>query len=176
MDDKVMSALEVLKERVARSEATTADLKRAANALAMAEGLPPIYTEIVDPSRASFGLRADEFANQATPGAAARAFLKLRSQAASLDEIHDALIRGGFAFGEGVGDTKAALRIALGKDANVHRLPNGAYGLLEWYPAKKRERQSADEAEAGNGDDAKKAKKDDVKKKPVTADESVKGG
>ena len=29
---------------------------------------------------------------------------------------------------------KGGLRVALGKDALVRRLPNGSYGLWVWYP------------------------------------------
>jgi len=30
---------------------------------------------------------------------------------------------------------KGGLRIALAKDNQIYRLPNGAYGLAAWYPA-----------------------------------------
>jgi len=159
-DEKVQSALEVLMDRVVRSEAATADLKRAVNALASSEGMQPIYQEVSEPSRVGVSVRPDEFANQTTPSSAARAFLKLRGHAATVDDIYDAITRGGFGCSKDVKDTKAAIRIALGKDPSMKRLPNGSYGLLEWYPALKREREAEEEQAE---EEARKAKREERK-------------
>jgi len=73
----------------------------------------------------------------------ARAFLEWRGQskgAATVDAIYDALHRGGYSFGNvSASDAKNNLRIAMGKDREVRRLPNGHYGLWDWYPQVRRE-------------------------------------
>lgn len=83
------------------------------------------------------------------------------SGAAKLDEIFAALKEGGYHFGDSDGDAKAGLKIALGKDGKVRALPNGAYGLWEWYPDAKRpkargDKETGDKGEKGgaDGDDA----------------------
>lgn len=82
-------------------------------------------------------LRPDQFTKHTAPSTAARAFLELRGErlgAATIDEIHEALKRGGYLFdARDDNAAKAALRIALGKDVQVLRLPNGAYGIAAWY-------------------------------------------
>jgi hypothetical protein len=56
---------------------------------------------------------------------------KLANTMAGLDAV-ETLQKGGFTFSSIKNDPKGGLRIALGKDTMVHRLPNGTYGLLEW--------------------------------------------
>jgi hypothetical protein len=43
------------------------------------------------------------------------------------------LKRGGFVFDGNDADAKNGLRIALGKDNQIGKLPNGTYGLNAWY-------------------------------------------
>ena len=139
-DADVVNAIEVIKRKVAAEQAKVNRLKQAANTLAVTEGLPPVYADADDepmPGSTFMSIRADQFANHTAPSTAARAYLELRGKqvgAASLDEVYDAMKRGGYSFeAASEADAKAGLRIALGKDMQVHRLPNGTYGLLAWY-------------------------------------------
>jgi hypothetical protein len=66
-------------------------------------------------------------------------------QACAPSEILAALEAGGFDFkaqGWKDDDRLRSLAVTLGKNPKFHRLPNGTYGLLSWYPsvAAKKER------------------------------------
>ena len=159
-DDRLLAAIEAIREQVAELSAEIADAKRTANSLAKRAGLAPIYNDADAPAAtASLAIRADAFANFSAPSTAARAFLEARGQtvgSATVEQILDALKRGGFAFGPGI-DPENALRIALGKDALVRRLPNGTFGLEAWYPQARKERDETTGKKKGakaNGDAA----------------------
>ena len=89
---------------------------------------------------------------------AIRTYLELREHIgpATVKEIHSAMVDGGYQF-ETASDVNAqrSIRITLTKNSSVfHKLPNGAYGLLSWYPnakkPKKSEPGSTDAAEAAS--------------------------
>jgi hypothetical protein len=138
-DDRVIGALAFIQERVDQLMADVAAQKKLANSLAQAAGMPAVYDDIQETGAAQGQglIRPDQFANHSAPSTAARAYLETRKAqgAATIDAIYDAMVKGGYGFGTtNVTDAKNGLRIALGKDAHVHRLPNGHYGLREWYP------------------------------------------
>lgn len=141
-DERYKAACEKAIEEVDALLAKVAEKKKFANLLAQMADLAAPYEDIEAPAVGAAGtLRADQFANHATPSAAARAFLEFRGQAkgaASLEVIAEALEQGGFAFGSMKNDPRGGLRIALGKDGQVRRLANGTYGLWDWYPNAKR--------------------------------------
>lgn len=177
-DERYKGAFEASMEDVQKAETALVQAKKDANVMAAKYGVDAPFKDVDGPT-ASFGLvlKADQFTNYASPSEAARGFLSLRGQekgAATLDAIYDALQRGGFTFSSIKNDPKGGLRIALGKDSQVHRLPNGTYGLLEWYPAVKREKEKRRAAKTtGNGgaeDD------EDVELTPATPDASEKEG
>jgi hypothetical protein len=81
--------------------------------------------------------------------------------ASSLDEILDALKRGGFDFpGQGWSDSgrwKNQLSIAISKNLNIfHRLPNDSIGLLAWYPDAAAKRGKAKDGDKASEDGEKK--------------------
>ena len=141
-DDRVLPAIEFIQEHIDRLLTQVAEQKDLANKLASAAGLEPIYSEIERPGESKSGSVAkilpDQFANYTAPSAAARAYLETRSRlpnrTATLDVIFDALEQGGFAFASNTADAKNGLKISLGKDYQVRKLPNDQYGLTEWYP------------------------------------------
>lgn len=138
-DDRYRGALEATIEEIDVLLADLADKKQLANKLAIKAGVEPPYSDIEAPGSVASAktIRADQFANFGAPSVAARAFLEMRGSAkgaVGIDVIFDALTNGGYAFGSTASDAKSGLRIALGKDAQVRRLPNGTYGLWDWYP------------------------------------------
>jgi hypothetical protein len=105
------------------------------------------------------GIRPDTFYGKKM-GTAAREFLEMRRAAqqgpAKPREVFDALKQGGFQF-ETRDDNIAmvSLRAMLRKNTVMfHKLPNGAYGLRNWYPNAKP--QKSEDTEAGNETDVKK--------------------
>jgi hypothetical protein len=133
------SALELIRKNIEKAQASIQGLKRSANVLAAAEGESIVYTDADDPivSAGSSGtIRADLFTQYSTPSTAVRAYLEHRGKtqgAATVDEIFEALKRGGYEFENNDVEAKSGLRIALGKDSQVKRLANGSYGLVVWY-------------------------------------------
>jgi hypothetical protein len=95
-------------------------------------------------------IKADTFYGK-TIGQAAREYLEMRKASglgpATPREIYESLMQGGFQFETKV-ETNAlvSLRNTMRKSSRIfHRLPNGQYGLLTWYPNAKAQRPSDDD-------------------------------
>ncbi len=141
MDDKLSGAVEVLMEQLSEQQKQVADTKRTINALLRRMGKDQMFEDTLAESIYSVKVRADEY--YAKPFAtAAQMFLQRRKQAVSGDEILKGLEQGGFDFdamGWRENDRLRSLAISLAKNNKVfHRLPNGTFGLVEWYPNLKR--------------------------------------
>ena len=86
---------------------------------------------------------------------AVREILEMRKAgglgAASVNEIYDMLVTGGFHFdAKDDENAKRSLRISLTKNSALfHRVPNGQYGLLSWYPAVKTPKDKEPDEPAG---------------------------
>ena len=137
--EQLASALDLINQKIVKAYETIKGLKGAANALAASENEPVVYADVVDEMGSAAGtrsIRADQFTAYPSPSTAARAYLEMRGKqvgATSIEEIFDALKRGGYAFDGPDVEAKKGLSIALGKDAQVKRLSNGTYGLVIWY-------------------------------------------
>lgn len=118
----------------------------------------------------SLSIRSDQFYGQPL-AAAIRTILEMRRKQergpATVNEIYGALIEGGFAFDtRNDENAKRGLRVSLTKNSvTFHKLPNGKYGLLDWYPGAKTKRPrsgtSTDAADDDNGNDADLDAEDD---------------
>jgi hypothetical protein len=73
---------------------------------------------------------------------------------ASVREIYEALSLGGYQFGTDKKESAIrGLRISLGKSTKAfHKLPNGSFGLMEWYPEIKPSRRRLSEDLEAEGD------------------------
>jgi hypothetical protein len=153
MDDKLRDALDVLAGRVEAKAKELADLKRMVNGLAREAGMEAPYpdADVTDNTTLGAAIRSDQFYGK-SPIVAAREYLEMRGRAVAPDEVVRALERGGFDFDAQGWDEKMRLRnlsISMGKNTAIfHRLPNGTYGLVKFYPAiqaeKKQKRQGED--------------------------------
>jgi hypothetical protein len=91
-------------------------------------------------------IRPDMFFNQPL-ATAVRLYLEARKELgmgpASADDIHDALIRGGYGFpSRDTENQKRGLQVSLSKNTiTFRRLPNELYGLAEWYPSPPRQQR-----------------------------------
>lgn len=167
-DARATAALEFLQEQIDKLLAEVSEKQKMANSFAVAAGLDAPYAQVVEATattKKGGAIRADLFANHSAPSTAARAYLEYRGKergAATVDEIYDALVKGGFMFNVSAGDAKNSLRIALGKDGQVVRLPNAHYGMASWYPnmgklkdkVKRGAGDHSDAAEHDDGDDS----------------------
>jgi hypothetical protein len=119
-------------------------------------------------------LDSDEFYGKA-PTVAARLYLEKRNKAVPLDEILEALGRGGFDFeAQGWKDEGARLRtlgISLGKNSAIfHRLPSDTWGLTKWYPNAKTKKERANgKAQATQSADGQDDSADDTGEQAKTA-------
>jgi hypothetical protein len=125
----------------------------------------PIYSDVDQLSAVTTSIRADEFYGKPL-ASVVRTILEKRAAAglfaAQVNDIYEAMQRGGYKFDAKNDDNaKRGLYVSLGKNTSMfHKLPNGTYGLLEWYPAVKESK-----AKSPNGDQKESAEKG--KEKPL---------
>jgi hypothetical protein len=140
MRDEFKPAIDALVADLREQERRMATTKQMINRLCELADAPPMFADVSLSDRpAVTGIRSDHFYGKVQT-TAAREYLELRYAAhqgpAPPREIFDALVAGGFKF-----DTKnelnaiTGLRATLRKNSSIfHKLPNGDYGLLSWYP------------------------------------------
>lgn len=144
-DDVYKAAFERSMEEVQEVLATLSIKKKNANMLAGLAGTPVPFEDADAPAASSIGLlRPDQFANYSAPSESARAFLKWRGRekgAVEIGVIFEGMKRGGYTFTAAKSEQQGGLAKALGKDKLVRRLDNDTYGLWEWYPQAKRDKE-----------------------------------
>jgi hypothetical protein len=150
-------AIDRLVAEITVRDSETADMKRMVNKLCGFAKQVPRYPDIgPDGGGGSDGpLKADQFYGKPL-ATAVREYMEMRGSpssggrgAATVKEIFAALKEGGFAF-----DTKndenamRGLRISLAKNTvTFHKLPNGQFGLLAWYPNAKQPKSDREVSE-----------------------------
>jgi hypothetical protein len=168
---KLDGAIEALLEELQAQMNQVADTKRMINSLLRRTGKEPQFPDdgVEQVGTASLRIRPDQYYGRPL-ATSVQEFLENRKkltgeQACTPSEILAALEQGGFDFkAQGWKDTDRlrSMSITLGKNPKFHRLPNGTYGLLGWYPdvAAKRERSAkagATEPDETEGSDANAA-------------------
>jgi len=135
-----------LQKKLREQEVEVIKTKDMINRLCEFAGKPVIYTDTeLQPSAGVASIRSDQFYGQPL-ATAVRQILEMRQSAdlgpATVRELYETLREGGYHFE--TKDEKNAmrgLRISLSKNvALFHKLPNGRFGLLSWYPKAKRTR------------------------------------
>lgn len=151
MEDHLQKTLEQAKRKLAEQEAAVVATKKLINQLCAFGGSPPMYADSDLQSSSSAGLgaiRSDTFYGKSA-STAVREYLDMRAAsglgAATHDEIIAALKTGGFDFSTLAESEMVAQRtvaITMGKNSSIfHKLPNGNWGLLSWYPEAKERKQ-----------------------------------
>jgi len=140
---KLEGAIEALQEELQIQMHQVAETKKVINSLLRRLGKEPQFPDEVaeQVGPISFRIRSDQFYGRAL-ATSVEEFLENRKkatgeQACSPAEILAALEQGGFDFkaqGWKENDRLRSLSITLGKNPKFHRLPNGTYGLMSWYP------------------------------------------
>jgi hypothetical protein len=152
MRPELLPAIEALKGEVADLEAKTSAAKAMTNRMCELAGVAPVYAEgsLTHQAR-SVAVHADQYYGKSMI-TAARELLEARKAAgpgpALPREIYDGLVAGGLQFDTEIETNRlTSLRAVLRKNSGIfHRLPNGQYGLLAWYP-KVKAAKSEDEAD-----------------------------
>ncbi len=141
------AAISLLRERLRSQEEKALATKKLINDLCREAGkdLPFADAELMS-SSGLVSIQADTFYGQPL-NSSARKVLEMRKASgagpATVKDIHAAMVQGGFQF-KAKNDRYAIdmLRAALSKASHTfHKLPNGQYGLLDWYPAVKAKKQ-----------------------------------
>jgi hypothetical protein len=159
MSDHIAKTIAEMMAKVDEAEKEVVQLKQLVNLLCEQNGAMPVYHIEDSPSVAIGAIRSDQFYGQPL-ATCISTYLEGRKAAnlgaASVSEIHDALEKGGYHFETKSADNaKRNLRISLAKNtAKFHKLPNGRFGLLEWYPQAK---QPKDAASPNESDESAKA-------------------
>ena len=161
-------AINKMVEEITRIDNQSAELKRTVNQLCKFAGKANIYSDIdVVVATTLETLKPDQFFGIKT-ATAIREYLSMRGDsksgglgAASVSEIYDAMIMGGYAF-DTKNDTnsKRSLRASLSKNTSAFTRVGGSdtkgeakYGLKEWYPtAKEPKKKLAEELTPTNSD------------------------
>ncbi len=136
-------SIAALTERLREQESRVVEIKKAINAICMAAERAPLFPDAdLSDRRGSESVQPDMFYGQPLNSSAKRV-LEMRKVsglgAATIREIYEVLVNGGFDFKtRSEKNAMDGLRISLSKSSHTfHKLPNGRYGLNEWYPAAK---------------------------------------
>jgi hypothetical protein len=158
----MQKAIELALTKLKEQEAKVIETKKVINGMCGLAGQPPMFAdaELMNQSSPT-GIRSDQYYGQALTSVV-RQILKDRKAtglgAMSVADIHKAMVKGGYEFETANTDNaKRSLRISLTKNSAVfHKLPNGDYGLREWYPNVKDAKPKAADAivEPGKQDNA----------------------
>lgn len=184
MSDHLLQTIDMLVADVTTKQKEIAELQRTVNYLCTKAGIATKYEQIETPgaaaNSASLTIAPDEYHGKPLNRAITdylnrRAKSMPNAKTASAEEIYEVLIRGGYTFEQRTRDEQMhSLKTSLGKSTHTFRkLPNGTYGLVEWYgetePKQRRSRKGgatgseqtngtdeatdADAADTGNGAD-----------------------
>jgi hypothetical protein len=162
MNDGILNTIEVLTKRVVDKEEEANKLKKLVNELCAEAEIAIRYPNIPQAGASISAIRSDQFYGQ-TITAAIRDYLEQRKAvglgAATLNEIYLAVRDGGYKFeSKNENNAKVSVGNTLRKSSSIfHRLPNGQYGLLEWYPSAKAkpERETLPKKKKGHTADGK---------------------
>lgn len=147
-------AINELMAEVATDETALRKKKESVNTLCAVDNRPAAYVLTDAEATVPLKIRPDQFYGQPL-ASAVRTVLEIRRAqnlgAASVNEIFDALQAGGYQFNTKSDEVaKNSLRNSLAKNTvTFHKLPNGRFGMLSWYPkAQKIAASAAEEEEA----------------------------
>ena len=144
MSEHINRTIADLESRLAAQQEEVSRLKRTINDHCELAGQPPRYQDVDARTAPSVSaMRSDQFYGRPL-ATVVREYLEMRKGSnlgpSSVNAIYTALVEGGFKFEtSNEENAKRGLRVSLSKNSNTfHKLPNGDWGLLEWYPAAKR--------------------------------------
>ena len=140
-EEHVEKTLELILIQIQDLERQAAEKKKTANDLSRILQRPVIF-QSVDTSASSAAALPGEYYGRQMPEVI-QAILEKRKLAnlgsASVAEIYNAMIKGGYYFQTKNPDyaKRGIYGVLAGADGPFHRLPDGRYGLKQWYPAAK---------------------------------------
>jgi hypothetical protein len=172
-EERTLSTIQDLQAQVRETERELAETKRTVNFLCRRIGRDAVYQD-TEPINSLAGTRSDEFYGKPL-ASAVRTILERRAAAslgaASVDTIYAAMKAGGYLFDAKNDVTaKRSLSTSLAKNTvTFHKLPNGDFGLLEWYdsiPMKARGNGRQEESEEKSEEEASGEKAPAAREEP----------
>jgi len=167
MSDHIRKTIADLQEKVRRQEDEVIQTKKMINGLCAHAGLPLAYAdaEMQRQGATVSVMRSDLFYGRPLAGCV-REYLEMRRNsnqgAAPIEDIMGALRSGGYDLATVSADEdgqKRGVAISLAKNsAMFHRLPNGDWGLMAWYPNIKEKKAKSEEGSNGKTDSEASAK------------------
>jgi hypothetical protein len=149
-NDPTDIAIAMLERGMEEAEEKLRSLRAAVNTICVQAGRPPRYT--VDQLAAASGNRITQIKDDTFYGkkqtTAMREYLEMRKAQnqgpATPREIYESLKAGGYQFGASEEASLVGMRALLRTQPDVfHKLPQGTYGLISWYPDAKRQREES---------------------------------
>nr|WP_281720028.1 hypothetical protein [Nitrosomonas nitrosa] len=173
-EDSFSPAINRMVEEVNRLESELAEVKKTVNKLCGYAGRAALYQNIEAQRAHSGAFRRDQFFGVPL-ATGVKQFLEMRGDpkagglgAATINEIYDALISGGYDFQtKNEDNAKRALRSSVSKNTaafvRVGGSGDAAYGLKEWYPAVRdpKGKSAADDEPAADSNQSSDAPNDD---------------
>jgi hypothetical protein len=141
-------AIDEIVADIGKLEGQIREKKTTVNTLCGVAGRDAIYQLDEPEQQVPNRIRPDQFYGQPL-ASAVRTILEMRKQqnlgAATNNDIYEALMMGGYTFNTKTDDVaRASLRNSLSKNTvTFHKLPNGRFGLLTWYPNAKKAPQTS---------------------------------
>ena len=136
MESNLDPAIEELRNKLKTQMEDVIETKKAINLLRKIKGDSPLFNDL-GLNQVPDDIRPDQYYGKPL-STAAREYLEYKKEACTAKNILQGLQEGGFDFdalGWSESDRLRIFSISLGKNsATFHRLPNGTYGLLAWYP------------------------------------------
>lgn len=155
-------AIADLQAKIKGGEAELAGLRQAVNQLCQLANIDPIYSESkIHPETEQTAIQPDTFYGQPLNGSMKKV-LEMRKAAnlgpAAANEIYEVLRRGGYRFGAKSRENAIrGVRVSLSKSTHTfHKLPNGWFGLREWYPDIKDRKENGVDAKEGRNNEGSK--------------------
>jgi hypothetical protein len=148
MEEKLVEAIEVLKQKVEQKAKELHDAKKAVNQFCICIGEPAVYDigENIETEQFSTNLKGHEYYMKPLAGVITNILERHgeKNGPMTVKEIYEQMKTGGFLF-ETKNDENAMrnIRISMAKNTQTfHKLPTGKFGLLKWFPEAKAKKQA----------------------------------
>jgi hypothetical protein len=146
MDESLEKAIQALKQRVEQKAKELMDAKKAVNQVCISMGEKPIYETTGDEIGLSSDLKGHEYYMKPLATVITNILERRGEQNGpmTVKEIYEQMKAGGYLF-ETKNDENAMrnIRISMAKNTQTfHKLPNGKFGLLKWFPDLKESEES----------------------------------
>jgi hypothetical protein len=144
--ENIDKMIETLKAKVIEKEKEFNEAKKMANIFCQMFGKPSLYTIEEQSAAVLVGqLRGDEYYGRPLATVITNILETRKMQGAgpaTVREIYDQMLGGGYQFeAKDADNSMRGIRISMAKNQKFHKLPNGKWGLAEWYPSIKENKE-----------------------------------